>query len=173
MKLEFMEIEKNPELLPDSVYAYILNHHLPVQVAEIDPAYADGASLHAKYDVPLEMELNCLVVEGHRNEDIRYAAIVVPYGKKANMNAKVRNPLDVKKISFADLAYVTEKTGMEYGSITPIGLPKEWKILIDASVFAQEYVVVGSGKANGKLLLPSALFRNIPNCIAVEGLARD
>ena len=64
------------------MYAYILNHHLPVQVAEIDPAYADGAFLHAQYGVPLEMELNCLVVEGHRNEDIRYAAIVVPYGKR-------------------------------------------------------------------------------------------
>jgi len=173
MKLEFTEIEKNPGLLPDSVYAYIQKNRFNIQVAEINPTYADGESLHQQYDVPYEMELNCLVVEGRRNEDVHYAAVVVPYGKKASMNAKVRTPLNAKKVSFADLDYVTEKTGMEYGSITPVGLPEDWMILLDSSVLNQESVIVGSGKANGKLMLPSVLFTKMPNCILVDGLAKD
>ena len=119
------------------------------------------------------MELNCLVVEGQRGEQVKHAALVVPYGKRANMNAKVRGPLDVKKVSFADLNYVCEVTGMEYGSITPVGLPKDFMILVDESIFDQEEVIVGSGKANGKLLLPSDLFRQMDNCIIVEGLAKE
>ena len=46
-------------------------------------------------------------------------------------------------------------------------------ILIDETVFEQKDVIVGSGKANGKLMLPSELFRKMDNCIIVEGLAKE
>ena len=175
MKLEFQSIEERKDLLPEKVYEYIKAFDTKgcIRVSEIDPVFADGESLSREYDVPYEMELNCLVVEGQRGEQLKHAALVVPYGKRANMNAKVRNPLDVKKVSFADLNYVCEVTGMEYGSITPVGLPKDFMILVDESIFEQEEVIVGSGKANGKLLLPSDLFRQMDNCIIVEGLTKE
>ena len=105
MKLEFGKIEERKDLLPKTVYDYIKNHGYvdQIKVAEIDPAFADGKSLRREYGVPYEKELNCLVVEGIRGEEAKFAALVVPYGKRANMNAKVRNPLDAKKMSFADL----------------------------------------------------------------------
>ena len=175
MKLEFQNIEERKDLLPEKVLNYIreFDPQGQIRVSEIDPAFADGESLSREYDVPYEMELNCLVVEGQRGEHIRHAALVVPYGRRANMNAKVRNPLDVKKVSFADLNYVCEVTGMEYGSITPVGLPKDFMILVDSEVLKQKEVIVGSGKVNGKLLLPSELFRQMGNCIIVEGLAKE
>ncbi len=37
-------------------------------------------------------------------------------------------------VSVAPLEYVLEKTEMEYGSITPIGLPIEWEILVDSLI---------------------------------------
>ena len=175
MKLEFKKIEENKDLLPDIVYAYIKDFDKEglIKAAKIDPAFADGESLSREYDIPYEMELNCLIVEGQRGENRKYAALVVPYGKRANMNAKVRGPLDAKKVSFADLNQVCKITGMEYGSITPVGLPEDFVILIDEMVFAQKDVIVGSGKVNGKLMLPSELFRQMDNCIIVEGLARE
>lgn len=105
MKLEFKKIEENKDLLPDIVYAYIkaFDKEGLIKAAKIDPAFADGESLSREYDIPYEMELNCLIVEGQRGENRKYAALVVPYGKRANMNAKVRGPLDAKKVSFADL----------------------------------------------------------------------
>ena len=175
MLIDFKDIEGNRELLPKQVYDFIMTFDTDkqIRVAEIDPQYADGESLHEKYDVPYEMELNCLILEGKRNGLSRYGAVVVPYGKRASMNAKVRKPLDAKDVSFADLNYVKEVTGMEYGAITPIGLPEDWLIMIDESVFQQEYVIVGGGLARSKLLLPSKLFKSISGCIVIEGLAKD
>ncbi len=175
MKLEFRTIHENDELLPASVCAFLMPYadRFDIQTAEIDPAFADGANMHEQYGVAYEEELNCLVVEGSRNETKKYAALVVPYGKRANMNAKVRNPLDAKKVSFADLHYVTERTGMEYGSITPVGLPQDWLVLIDAEVMKQENVIVGGGLAKSKLRLPSALFQEMANARIIEGLAKE
>ncbi len=176
MKLDFVEIdEKSRKLLPENVYEYIRNFDPEglIRVAEIDPAFADGESLSREYDIPYEMELNCLAIEGKRGDVRRYAALVVPYGKRANMNAKVRNPLGVKDVGFADLDYVKEVSGMECGSITPIGLPADWLILIDEKILQQEYVIVGGGLKISKLLLPASLFMKMANVIVVEGLAKD
>lgn len=175
MKLEFKNISENQHLLPKQVYSYItaFDQAKRIKVAEIDPLYADGDSLSRVYGISYDMELNCLIVEGRRGENKSYAAVVIPYGKRANMNSKVRTPLNAKSVSFADLNYVTEVTGMEYGAITPIGLPDDWRILVDESVFEQEYVIVGGGLAKSKLMLPSDLFKIMPNCIVVEGLAKE
>ena len=176
MKLEFRKVsEEVRELLPGPVYAHIMNSPQRdlYEAAEIDPAFADGESLHREYGVAYEEEVNCLVVEASRGETVRYAALVVPYGRRASMNAKVRGPLDAKKVVFADLGKVCEMTGMEYGSITPVGLPEDWTILIDPSVLLQEKVIVGGGLAKSKLRLPSVLFEKMLNCIIVEGLAKE
>ena len=49
------------------------------------------------------------------------------------------------------------ETGMEYGGITPIGLPADWPVLVDAAVAAAADVVIGSGLRRSKLLVPGAL----------------
>ncbi|MFR8440497.1 MAG: YbaK/EbsC family protein [Campylobacter sp.] len=99
--------------------------------------------------------------------------LLVPYGKRANTNAVVKRHLDAAKVSFADLGYITKTTGMEFGSITPIGLPKDWLILADKSLLKQKYLVVGGGLVKSKLLLASHLLAGLPNAKILEGLARD
>ena len=175
MKLVFKDIIGNEDLLPDRVNKFIseFDKDNEIKVAEIDPEYADGEALHNAYDVPYEMKLNCLIIKGSRGETIKYAALVVPYGKRANMNAKVRNPLDVKEVRFADLDHVISQTGMEFGSITPIGLPDDWFILVDSSVLEQEDIIVGGGRACSKLMMPSRLIKKLANCTIVEGLAKE
>ena len=175
MELTFRPIKQNDELLPAKVSAFLLPYaeKYDIETAEIDPAFADGENMHTQYGVRYEEEANCLVVEGSRNDIVKYAALVVPYGKRANMNAKVRNPLDAKKVSFADLHYVTDVTGMEYGSITPVGLPEEWLVLVDPSVLNEEYIIVGGGLAKSKLRIPTALFQEMENCRIIEGLAKE
>ena len=44
----------------------------------------------------------------------------------------VRKHLGVRKISFAPMDDAVALTGMEYGGITPIGLPAGWPVLVDA-----------------------------------------
>jgi len=65
-----------------------------------------------------------------------------------------------------------ERTGMEYGGITPFGLPADWPLLVDAAVLAAPAVVVGSGLRGSKLLVPGAVLGLLPGAEAHEGLAR-
>lgn len=61
---------------------------------------------------------------------------------------------------------------MEYGGITPIGLPPEWPLLLDSRVVEFDLVVVGSGIRSSKLMLVGGLLMRLPGAEAVEGLGR-
>ncbi len=59
---------------------------------------------------------------------------------------------------------------MEYGGITPVGLPDSWPVLVDAAVVDLPYVLVGSGRRRGKLLVPGKAFAELPGAVVLEGL---
>src|SRR5262245_18553656 len=103
-----------------------------VLIAEIDPELADTAAFCAAYQVPPEISANCVVVTGKREGQQRYAACLVFATARADVNGVARRLLDVRKASFAATAEAVEATGMEYGGITPIGLPAGWPIFVDA-----------------------------------------
>jgi prolyl-tRNA editing enzyme YbaK/EbsC (Cys-tRNA(Pro) deacylase) len=79
--------------------------------------------------------------------------------------------MDARKATFAPLDDVVAATGMEYGGITPIGLPDSWPILIDSAVVAQPHVIIGSGIRGSKLWLPGPSLATLPNAEVIEGLA--
>jgi prolyl-tRNA editing enzyme YbaK/EbsC (Cys-tRNA(Pro) deacylase) len=143
-----------------------------VLVAPIDPDLADTAAFCAAYDVGLEESANCVVVAGKREGVIRYAACVVLATTRADVNGVVRRRLDVRKASFAAMAEAVELTGMEYGGITPIGLPAGWPVLVDARVAATGRVIIGSGIRGSKIELPGPLLARLPGAEVVEDLAR-
>jgi prolyl-tRNA editing enzyme YbaK/EbsC (Cys-tRNA(Pro) deacylase) len=142
-----------------------------VAVAEIDPAVADTAALVEAYDVPPEVSANCVVVAGRREGTERIAACVVLAPTRADVNGAVRRLLDVRKASFLSTDRAVEETGMEYGGITPVGLPVAWRILVDARVSAVPLAVIGSGVRRSKLLLPGVLLAELPGAEVVDGLA--
>lgn len=86
------------------------------------------------------------------------------------MNGAVRRQLGARKASFASMDLATGETGMEYGGITPIGLPADWPVLVDSAVVDLPYVLVGSGRRRGKLLVPGKAFAELPNAVVLEGL---
>jgi prolyl-tRNA editing enzyme YbaK/EbsC (Cys-tRNA(Pro) deacylase) len=52
---------------------------------------------------------------------------------------------------------------MEYGGITPVGLPDDWPILVDESVAGHERLIVGSGIRGSKLLVTGGYLASLPN----------
>ena len=90
---------------------------------------------------------------------------------RADVNGLVRKRLNARKASFAPMDDAVALTGMEYGGITPIGLPEDWPLLVDAAVAAAPAVVIGSGVRHSKLALPGALAARLPGAEVVEGLA--
>ena len=143
-----------------------------VGVIEIDPDLADTATLSEAYDLPMEASGNCVVVMGRRDGKERFAACVVRADTRADVNNLVKRTLDVRKCSFLAMERATEESGMEYGGITPLGLPSHWRVLVDASLLEQPLVVIGSGVRRSKLLVPGAVLADLPRAEVVEGLGR-
>ncbi len=144
-----------------------------VLAAAIDPELADTAAFCARYDVELADSANCVVIAGRRGDLISYAACVVLATTRADVNGFVRRRLDARKASFAPMADAVQLSGMEYGGITPIGLPPEWPVLVDAAVLARKVVVIGSGLRRSKLALTAAALAELPSAEVVDGLASD
>jgi len=143
-----------------------------VSVAEIDPELADTAAFCQAYGVQPAESANCVVVTGKRNGEVKFAACVVLATDRADVNGAVRRLLDVRKASFAPMAEAVELTGMEYGGITPIGLPADWPVLIAAEVAAAGPVVIGSGLRRSKLRLDGALLSTLPGVEVVAELSQ-
>lgn len=127
-----------------------------VAVAAIDPGLADTAAFCAAYDVPLEISANCVVVAGKRDGEQRIAACVVLATTRADVNGIVKRRLDVRKASFLSMDEAVAQSGMEYGGITPLGLPLGWPVLVDDAVAALSWVIIGSGLRRSKLAIPGA-----------------
>lgn len=165
-----------PELLAEPV-AVAVRGMAPsvaggVLAAPIDPKLADTAAFCDHYGVPPAASANCVVTLGRRAGEERFAAVVVLATTRADVNGVVRRRMDVRKISFAPMDVATGLTAMEYGGITPIGLPADWPILIDAAVLAAGPVVIGSGRRASKIVLDGAALADLPGAAVIEGLAR-
>lgn len=169
--LHLLPAAARPDLLAPSVVG-VVNDIEDAWVSEIDPSLADTAAMSEAYGVGLEVSANCVVVAGTRAGVTRHAACVVLATTRADVNGLVRKRLDARKASFAAMDDAVRLTGMEYGGITPLGLPDDWLLLVDAAVVATAQVIVGSGVRRSKLVLPGAALAGLSRAEVVDGLGR-
>ncbi|MDH2413636.1 YbaK/EbsC family protein [Nocardioides sp. CER19] len=171
--LQSLPPSDRPDLLAPPVAAALADwpHADDVAVVEIDPAIADTAAMSEAYGLSLETGANCIVVAGRRDGVERIAACLVRADTRLDVNNVVKRLLDVRKASFLSTDRATAESGMEYGGITPLGLPAEWRLLVDARVTDIDVAVIGSGVRRSKLLVPGQLLAELPRAEVVEGLA--
>jgi len=171
-RLQTVPALDRPDLLAPPVHTALAAGHAPsAMVAPIDPDMADTTALCEAYDVPMDVSANCVIVTGKRAGEQRHAACLVLATTRADVNNVVRRHLDARKASFAGTDFATESSEMEYGGITPIGLPESWPVLIDAGVVAAGQVVIGSGVRGSKLVVPAEELVKLPSAVLLEGLA--
>lgn len=167
--LDWQPATAHPELVAPVVAEALEAGRTPeMLVAPIDAALADTAEFCAAYDVGLDISANCVVVEGRRGDVTTLAAVMVLATDRADVNKVVRKHLDVRKISFASMERATELTGMEYGGITPVGLPDDWRILVDRAVTEAGVVIIGSGIRGSKIALDGAALAELPGAVVLE-----
>ncbi|MFF5262952.1 YbaK/EbsC family protein [Actinomadura viridis] len=159
--LDWRPAAERTDLLAGPVAA-VIGERPEARVAEIDPELADTAAFCERYGVPLEASANCVIVAAKRGGEVGYAACMVAATDRADVNGVVRRHLGARKVSFAPTADATSLTSMEYGGITPLGLPAGWPVLVDEAVAAAPLVVVGSGVRRSKLLLPGKSLADLP-----------
>jgi prolyl-tRNA editing enzyme YbaK/EbsC (Cys-tRNA(Pro) deacylase) len=161
-----------PALLADSTREALQRAALlgQVGVVEIDPAISDTAATQQEYGLSPDSLANCVVVSGKREGEERFAACVVLANTRADVNGLVKRHLDVRKASFLPVDRAVTLTGMEYGGITPIGLPARWPVLVDRAVADAEVVVIGSGVRRSKILLPGRLLAGLAGVVVLDNL---
>lgn len=171
--LEFMPVKENLGLIGKPVAAMLetMPDTSMVGVTEIDSTVSDTAAFCERYGTGPETAANCVIVEGKRGEERKYAACMILATTRADVNNTVKRLLDAKKVSFAQMEAAVSKTGMEFGAITPVGLPIDWPIFIDTRVAESAYVIIGSGIRSSKLAVPGSFLASLPNAQVVEGLA--
>jgi prolyl-tRNA editing enzyme YbaK/EbsC (Cys-tRNA(Pro) deacylase) len=143
-----------------------------IGVVEIDPNLSDTAAFCEHYQIGMNQAANCVVLEAKRADRTWFAACVILGSTRADVNGLARRTLDARKVSFAPMEMAVQKTEMEYGAITPVGLPKDWSILIDKAVADSEYVIIGSGIRKSKLAVPGSFLASLPNARVLDGLGR-
>ncbi|CAN5157943.1 YbaK/EbsC family protein [soil metagenome] len=163
-----------PELLAAPVLAAITAAGLldEVGVVEIDAAISDTAATQEAFGLTSDTLANCVVVAGKRDGVEKIAACVVLASTRADVNSTVKRHLEVRKASFLPMDSAVSLSGMEYGGITPIGLPAGWPVLVDSAVISADLVVIGSGIRASKILIPGALLARFPGVEVLQGLGR-
>ncbi|MFI1373928.1 YbaK/EbsC family protein [Streptomyces longwoodensis] len=138
---------------------------------ETDPQWADTAVFVEHYGRELlEQSANCVVVAGKRGGESTLAACLALSTTRVDVNGVVRRHLGARKASFAPMDVATGESGMEYGGITPVGLPESWPLLVDSAVVDLPWVLVGSGRRRGKLLAPGKVLAALPGAVVLDGL---
>ena len=176
--LHFEPAVNRPDLLPPGIIRLLKNWQgsNPVEdiwVTPIDPQYADSAKFCEHYGVDPQEGANCVIAVATRGENRTFAACLIPVSCRADLNNAARRALGARRVSFAPLDEVLRETGMEYGGITPIGLPESYPILIDSRIAAMERLVVGGGFRKSKLSVPGKILSELPNAVIVENLGKE
>jgi prolyl-tRNA editing enzyme YbaK/EbsC (Cys-tRNA(Pro) deacylase) len=142
------------------------------EVAEINPAYSDTEAFCEYYGISADQTANTVIVEAVRAGERRLAVVVMLAASRADLNGVVRKALQARKLSLALKDVAVGRSGMEYGSITAIGLPDEWPLLVDARVLAVPRLVMGGGLRQSKLVFPGAALAELAHAQVVEDMAR-
>ena len=139
-------------------------------VLECDPAMADTAAFCEHYGFSLAQAANTILVSSKKIEPPKYAVCVVLGTTRLDVNKKVSELMEVKRLSFADAEVTQSLTVMAIGGVTAIGI-SEIPIYVDSKVMDQERVVMGGGNRSSKIILDPQQLLNLPGITVVENLA--
>jgi prolyl-tRNA editing enzyme YbaK/EbsC (Cys-tRNA(Pro) deacylase) len=140
------------------------------EVVPCDPALADTAAFCAAYGYAMEDSANCVVVVGKSDPPV-FAACVVLAHTRLDVNGLVRRRLGTRKASFASPDDVRTMTGMEIGGVTPLALPADLPLWVDAAVMDRARIVIGGGSRSCKVVGPPALLAAV-GAEVVDDLAK-
>ena len=139
---------------------------------EVDPEYADTAEFCERYGFTMEESGNTIIVASKRGEK-KFAACIVLGMDKLDVNKKVRNLMQVSRLSFANSENTMELTGMMIGGVTPYMLPDSIPLYIDSKIMNLESIILGGGSRSGKLRLSPKELLKIPSAEIIEGLSQS
>ncbi len=86
---------------------------------------------------------------------------------------KLRSLVKRSRVRMATEEEVLEVTGYRVGTVSPFGLKNQPKVLMDASVFSEDEISIGSGVRNTAIILKSADLRRALKDAPVVDLSEE
>ena len=123
-----------------------------------------------RYGFSLDDSANTILVATKKVDPTRYAVCVVLGTTKLDVNRKVSELLDARRVSFADAQTTVTLTGMLIGGVTAFGID-DLPVYIDEAVLARDRIIMGGGNRSSKVLLHPAELLRLPTAQIVSGLA--
>ena len=158
------------DTLPE-IRSFLEQSGLDFEVWPCDPQLADTAAYCAHYGVPPENSANAILVRS-KTGATKFVLCVLLAIDRLNTNHTVRKKMGARKVSFATADETREITGMEIGGVTPLALPADLRVWIDANVMQCDYVVLGGGNRDSKIKADPRILLLQPGAEVVEGLVR-
>lgn len=168
--LTFSPLAKNLSLVPQPIQREVNRggFGVGIYVVAINPEVSDTAAFCETYNVPRGISTNCIIVEAKHADKTWYAACLILADNTIDVNGKVRKYLNARKVSFAPKDTTLALTQMEYGGITPLGLPETWPILIDKNVCAKQQLIIGGGVRSSKILVETAVLTSLEHAVTID-----
>jgi len=159
--------------MPDiaaSVQSALRSAGAEFEVIRIDPNLADTAAFCERYGYSPDASANAIVIASKRPPGV-FSLCVALATTRLDVNHRVKQEMEVKKLSFASTETTAEMTGMMIGGVTPFATPENLPILVDAEVCERPKVIVGGGDRATKILVDPEVFTRMPNVRVVDDLA--
>ena len=145
---------------------------LEYEVWPCAPELADTARFCEHYGVAPENSANAILLRSKTGAE-KFVLCVVLATHRLNTNHTVRKKMGARKVSFASAEETRELTGMEIGGVTPLCLPADLAVWIDAAVMDCDYVVLGGGNRSSKIKVDPQILLQQANVEVVPDLAKS
>ena len=160
----------NQDIVPPAIVEVLRASGLDYEVMPCDPDLADTAVFCEHYGIAPEDSINTILVKAKTGGE-RFVACALLAHTRLDVNHCVRKRLAARRVSFASAAETERLTGMTIGGVTPLGLPADLPLWVDARVMERSEVILGGGTRHSKIRVPPAIFELTPEVEVVEGLA--
>jgi len=158
--------------LQDKIQQILAASGFAHEILPCEPVLADTAVFCAHYGYAPEISANAILVKSKTGER-KFAVCIVLATTRLDVNKVVRKKLGARKVSFADAEETITMTGMEIGGVTPIGLPPELPVWVDARIMACDKIILGGGDRAHKIVIDPKFFNRAHNTEIVADLAKD
>ena len=162
----------NEDIVSDSISGLLRASGLDYEVMPCDPELADTAVFCKHYGYPPEDSVNTIIVKAKTGGE-RFAACALLAHTRLDVNGCVRRRLASRRVSFASAEETERLTGMTLGGVTPLALPADLPLWVDARIMRRSEVILGGGNRHSKIRVPPAIFEQSSTAEVVEGLALE
>ena len=162
----------NESIVPDAIERILVASGLDYEIMPCDPELADTVVFCEHYGYPPEDSVNTIVVKA-KTGGVRFAACALLAHTRLDVNGCVRRRFGARRVSFASAEETGRMTGMTIGGVTPLGLPQEVPLWVDARIMQRNEVILGGGTRRSKIRIAPAIFECGIESEIVSGLALE